>query len=408
MKKAFIPVLAILAVAIIASAGFYMNKGQQSSPFQWEAQPRAVVQEFAKAHDPKISIAPSGDIWLLAAGQDAEGGPLQLFVSRDGGDSFGAGVPVSDKDAMLHSNGENSPILVNGTRGPAVLWDQNSTILFARSMNEGASFSDPVKVNDTTNASAYAGHLAADGKVLFAAWLDGRDKATNGTASIYSARSTDGGATWQKNVRITQNSCPCCRPNLVVMPNGHVVAMWRHVFSGQIRDMACAVSTDGGQTWSKPRRVAEDNWHILGCPVSGPHLAVSGERLFATWYSEGTGKDAGVRLSWSDDEGATWSKPVITSTPLQDAMQPYLFADSGGQLFQVFRARNPEDGDSWSHLRTYVVTVQADGQVSAPVLAPGQNSVAYPNVAADKTGRIWVAWNADDTVQLLRGRKSTF
>jgi hypothetical protein len=350
----------------------------------------------------------SGDILLLAAGKDPHGAPLQLFISHDGGDTFGVGVPVSDKDSKLDSHGENSPVLINGMRGPAVLWDQpgagGSQIMCAHSMDDGASFSKPVQVNDA-KASAYAGHLAADGKVLFAAWLDGRDRARNGTASIYSARSTNGGATWQKNVRVTQNACPCCRPSLAVLPNGHVVAIWRNVFPGQIRDMACAVSVDGGQTWSAPRRVAVDNWHILGCPVSGPHLAVSGKRLFAAWYSEGTGKDAGVRLSWSDDEGATWSRPVPASAPLQDAMQPSLYADSGGHVYLTFRARDPKRGDSWSQLRAYIVEVQNNGQVSPPMPAPEQNSVAYPALAADATGRLWIAWNGDHTVQLLRGRK---
>jgi hypothetical protein len=408
MKKPLLAALVILVAAVVIGACFFA-KNQHRSSFQWETRPRAVLEAFPQAHDPKISIAMSGDILLLATGKDPHGAPLQLFISHDGGDTFAPGVPVSGKDSKLDSHGENSPVIVNGMRGPAVLWDQpgasGSQIMCAHSMDDGASFSRPVKVNDAANASAYAGHLVADGKVLFAAWLDGRDHAHNGTSSIYFARSTNGGATWPRNVRVTKNACPCCRPNLAVLPNGHVVAIWRNVFPGQIRDMACAVSTDGGQTWSAPRRVAVDNWHIMGCPVSGPHLVAVGKRLFAAWYSEGTGQNPGVRLSWSDDEGATWNKPMIASLPLQDTRQPYLYADSGGHVYLAFRARDPKRGDGWSQLRTYIVTVHTDGQVSSPVLAPGQNSVAYPVLAADKTGRLWVAWNGDHTVQLLRGRK---
>lgn len=411
MKKP-LSVLVILAAVIVVGVCWIIQKPRYSS-VQWETNPRAVLANFAKAHDPQLSIAASGDILLLAAKQDSNSAPLQLFISHDGGDTFDSGAPVSDKDADVDAKGENSPTLINGMRGPAVLWGQRgakgSQIMCAHSMDDGASFSKAVQINDGgPKASAYAAHLVAAGKVLFAAWLDSRDGAHNGTASIYSARSPDGGATWQKNVRVSKNACPCCRPNLAILPNGDVVAIWRNVFPGQIRDMACAVSSDGGQTWSEPRRVAVDNWHILGCPVSGPHLAVSGKRLFATWYSEGTGKNAGIRLSWSDDEGATWQEPMMVSRSLADAMQPYLSTDSGGQIYVTFRARDPKQGDSWSQLRTYIVIVQADGKASAPVLAPGKNPVAYPRVAADKTGRIWVAWNEDKTMQFLRGRKSTF
>jgi len=412
MKKLLLSALVIVAAVIVIGACLVTQRPRRSS-IQWETKPRAVLADFPEAHDPQILIPASGDILLLAAGHDPQKAPLQLFISHDGGDTFDAGVPVSDKHSKLDSHGENSPVMINGMRGPAVLWDQpgssGSQILCAHSMNDGASFSKAVLVNDGgPKTSAYAGHLVAAGKVLFAAWLDGRDQTHNGTASVYSARSTNGGATWDKNVRVSQNACPCCRPNLAVFPNGHVVAIWRNVYSGQIRDMACAVSADGGQTWSEPRRVAVDNWHIFGCPVSGPHLAISGKRLFAAWYSEGTGKNAGIRLSWSDDEGVTWQKPVMVSRSLEDAMQPSLTTDSGGHAYLTFRARDPKQGNSWSQLRTYIVIVQADGQISAPFLAPGQNSVTYPTVAADKTGRIWVAWNGNKTVQLLRGRKSTF
>jgi hypothetical protein len=172
--------------------------------------------------------------------------------------------------------------------------------------------------------------------------------------------------------------------------------------------MACAVSVDGGQTWSNPRRVAVDNWHILGCPVSGPHLAISGKRLFATWYSEGTGKNAGIRLSWSDDEGATWSKPAIISLPLLDAMQPYIFTNSGSNIYVIFRARDPKTGGNWGQLHAYLVTVKADGNVSAPISVPEPHSVANPRIVADGTGRVWAAWNGAGTMQLLRGRESTF
>ena len=125
-------------------------------------------------------------------------------------------------------------------------------------------------------------------------------------ASIF-ARSTDRGATFGKNIRVASNVCPCCRPTLAFGAKGEVYVSWRTVYDEDIRDMVVATSTDHGETFNQPVRVAFDNWKISGCPHSGPSMTVKGNRLYITWYSEGDSTNAGIRLAWSDDSGKTFA-----------------------------------------------------------------------------------------------------
>ena len=48
---------------------------------------------------------------------------------------------------------------------------------------------------------------------------------------------------------------------------------------------------------------------IPGCPVNGPALAVSGDRLAIAWYTAPKG-DAQVKVAFSKDVGASFSEPV--------------------------------------------------------------------------------------------------
>jgi hypothetical protein len=57
---------------------------------------------------------------------------------------------------------------------------------------------------------------------------------------------------------------------MTVGPDGSVSAAWRHVYPGNIRDIAFIRSAPGGSSFGSPVRVSEDNWQLNGCPDDGP------------------------------------------------------------------------------------------------------------------------------------------
>jgi hypothetical protein len=73
-------------------------------------------------------------------------------------------------------------------------------ILFSRSDDDGATWSAPVRINDTPTGDQWSATLAIDvNDVLHAAWYDQR----TGKINLYYANSKDGGQTWSPNLRIT-------------------------------------------------------------------------------------------------------------------------------------------------------------------------------------------------------------
>ncbi len=68
--------------------------------------------------------------------------------------------------------------------------------------------------------------------------------------------------------------CYCCKTALATAPGGLVYTAWRHVYPGNIRDIAFSMSRDGGRSFAAPVRVSADQWQLAGCPDDGPAMAV--------------------------------------------------------------------------------------------------------------------------------------
>jgi hypothetical protein len=190
-----------------------------------------------------------------------------------------------------------------GKRFPA------GALRFVTSADGGATWSRAVTVTDDGDFGSHnfhAMHAGRDG-ALYVSWLDGR----NGVSNVYIARSTDSGKTWQKNQRVYEGeACPCCRTAMATDAKGNLYLSWRTVMPGNIRDIVVARSSDGGSSWSEPKRVHADNWVFPGCPHAGPVIHSDDHgRLHISWWTGLEGK-AGVYYAHSDDAGETWSKPI--------------------------------------------------------------------------------------------------
>jgi hypothetical protein len=73
---------------------------------------------------------------------------------------------------------------------------------------------------------------------------------------------------------VTPGVCYCCKTAIATGPRNTVFLAWRHVYAGNMRDIALSVSRDGGTNFGQPVRVSEDKWQIDGCPEDGPTMVV--------------------------------------------------------------------------------------------------------------------------------------
>jgi hypothetical protein len=247
----------------------------------------------APALEPQI--AANGSIVALTFGA---GNAIYFSASHDAGRTFSNPVKVAEA-AVVPLTRHRGPrialsgrtIVISAVAGRNLSHEQHAhglpsdgDLTVWRSSDGGVKWSLGIVVNDVPGAPTEGLHsLAADARGnLFAAWLDKRGG--NGT-KLYSATSTDGGATWSKNVLVYQSPegtiCECCHPSAAMDPDGHPMVMWRNWLGGA-RDMYLARSRAAG-FFSKPEKLGTGSWQLNACPMDGGGLAVSDSKIVSAW-----------------------------------------------------------------------------------------------------------------------------
>ena len=411
-----ISITLLMALAsLIPGCGKSEPPSSVTPQLRFEPQPRSLstVSGITPMRHPKLGVDPvsSNGVYVLVILGEGDSSRLALLNSTDGGDSFDKPVWISEPGGV-NSHGENSPALVVRPDVMYAAWNQGGDIRLARSLTWGGSFEKPVRISDkpTKAFSGYVSIGVAPNGDVYAVWLDTRESTpTQDVYAIYFARSTDKGATFGKNIKIADHVCECCRPNVSFGPNNEVLVFFRHIYPGSIRDMTVAVTRDGGNSFSAPVRIAEDNWKLEGCPDSGIALARSGNRIYGAWLTEASPSKAGVRLTWSDDGGKTWAPAVLASQKVLDANYPALSAADDGRVGLIFQGRDPQKQSGWSTTSAFLVEIDKNGQLSAPIEVPGVPApVVRPTLVEASNGSIFTAWTATidgkPTVFLSRAR----
>lgn len=409
--------LAAAGAALILAA----NKGGPQS-FSVSFEPE--VQSLGAGKSPKFYARRAHGLMMIKT-VPAQGGGADLIFqsSSDLGESFADSMKVNSVAGEVYDHGENSPQLLTSPDESAIyaVWNgrdpknpESGSIRFSRAGTMRTVWSPAVTVNDDTKPASHGFQTAAvapDG-TIYIAWLDGRDGrattagATGGTTSIYMTKSTDGGKTWSKNVRVGTNVCPCCRVTWGFV-NGKVIIGWRYVEPGDIRDIYIATSEDKGDTWSKATPVFKDGWKIKGCPHVGPAMAVMNGKLYVTWFTEGS-NDPAIYLAVSSDGGKTFAPRTKLSAGTTDPTHPQVVVNED-RLAIVFQARDAKVKGGWGKMGVYFREIHADGAMSALLRAgEGKGTLTYPTAQLGLSGRIFLGWTetveGESKAMLLRGR----
>ncbi|MGE4056840.1 MAG: sialidase family protein [Vicinamibacterales bacterium] len=393
-----------------------------------------------------VSVASDGD-FLIAAWSAAEPeGAADIFtaVSRDGGRTFSDPVRVNSEPGTARVSGEQPPRLVLAKQANAdpvvsLIWTasgEDGTRLLTSQSVDGARTFEPSELVPGTDAPGNRGweSLTAFGNgIVAAAWLDHRQHAQNSdVASTHhhhdaAADPNEEGVAMAARSQLyfaafdgesepkplTGGVCYCCKTALATGMFGSsdtVAVAWRHVYPGNMRDIAFTVSRDQGRTFSAPVRASEDQWSITGCPDDGPSMAVDGEgRVHLVWPTAVTenGQPVKALFHTMTADGVTFTPRVKLPTQGQ-ANHPQIAAASDGSLVAIW----DESGSGSRSIARARGVLDASGQIAfSRSAASGVETGVYPIVLAgdSEVVSIWTAGPpTESTLRVARSSISSF
>ncbi len=355
-----------------------------------------------------VSIQASGEFVAVVWAASAPSGATDIYsaASVDGGRTFAAPVRVNDVDGDARVTGEQPPRVALTSRGgkpPSVIvvWTtkgpSGTKLLQARSEDGGRTFgrSAIVPGADAAGNRGWESLTATASGAVDAVWLDHREMSGHDShmspqqSKLYFA-SLDGSAPPRA---LTGGVCYCCKTAVATAPDGSIYAAWRHVYPGNVRDIAFTSSRDGGRTFAPPIRVSEDHWILDGCPDDGPAISVDRQnRVHIVWPTLVEGKDNEPTIALfhamaADGRQFTPRQPLPTEGLPH---HPQIAIGAGGALAFAW----DELKDGVRHAVVDVATLDGRGKpVFGPRIVVAGMPAIYPAIAAVPDGVV-AAWTS--------------
>jgi HEAT repeat protein len=160
--------------------------------------------------------------------------------------------------------------------------------------------------------------------------------------------SHDDGFTWTQPETLYDGPGDDRDPSITQLPDGRLACVF---FSGGMPGVWMVVSDDAGNSWSKPQKIAADDYQ-----VSSPIRVLSHGRYILGLY-ESTPVPAVI---FSDDEGVKWSEPInLDKMPGQSLSETDIIELDDGTLYLTQRtddhvngkmhwAVSKDNGSAWS------------------------------------------------------------
>lgn len=317
--------------------------------------------------EPNLAVGADGKIYMSWLEPQDSGYALK-FSSFDGAGWAQARTIRAGRDFFV--NWADFPsIAVVGRNHLAAHWLQKtgkSTYAYgvrvSQSRDGGVTWSAPVRPHiDSSDTEHGFVSMWREGNGLGAAWLDGRKFSKEGhhASNEMTVVTTTLDANGKRGAEVTVDSraCDCCQTAGAMTSNGPILA-YRDRSPEEIRDIYVVRRVKG--KWTEPKAVHNDGWHIAACPVNGPNVSASGNRVALAWFTAAN-DSARVKLAFSTNAGATFSAPVrIDEGAPAGRVDTELLPDGSALVSWVERT----GGDT---ARVMVKRVRADGRAGPPV-----------------------------------------
>lgn len=264
--------------------------------------------------------------------------------SADNGATFTAPVKVNDSGRVETKMGERGPKLALGTEGVVhVVWMDEwapgvkTYVRYSRSADGGKSF-EPVR--SLSSMSGIDGvTVAADGQgnvVSFWHVMAEPEPQVKSATWLFTARSSDNGATFQSDekVAISNLSGLACSMCMMRARAGADGNVWLAFRSAEnsIRDFYVLKGRIAENRFTA-FRVNEDNWKIDFCPMCGPELTFAANgRSLCAFMSRDN-----VYWAIADSPESAFRLHVATPANEKDEIYPTAIANRKGRVLLVWQ-----------------------------------------------------------------------
>lgn len=291
----------------------------------------------------------------------------------------------------------------------AVEWRKSWDVLFSRSEDFGATWSQPVSLKPDKSTVAFGLRIAAGPKGnVYVVWREG--DAQTKVRHIRFVGSQDRGAHWGESHELLGKSDDLGYPQLLADQDGgvYVAALIGPHYAH--RSLTVAISRDFGATFlSAPVRLSaafpDSPNGIMNFRVESDGQ----EGLYAVWEERPMGAvESRIYLHRSSDGGRTWTaQPVLLSAPAEEyhlAHMPQIVAVPKGRVYVVWKQdvhrsgdQQPESTKQWDRViyfnrsLDYGQTWPA-GPVRLNEAGARHDDSAMPGLSADQHGHVYAVW----------------
>lgn len=280
-------------------------------------------------------------VWTDSTPGDGE---IYFKKSADGGASWTTNKRLTNNEGFSFA----PSIAVDGQNIYVVWTDDtpgNYEIYFRQSDDGGATWTADERLTNNAGASGHPA-IAVDGQNIYVVW----DDDTPGNSEVYFKKSGDGGTTWTTNKRLTNNEGYSALPTIAV--NGqNIYVVWGDDTPGN-GEIYFRKSADGGATWAKNERFTNNAGY-----AENPIIAVYGQNIYAVWLDSTPGNSE-IYFRKSGDGGATWTANKRLTTNAGESYNPkiavngqniYLvwYDDTPGN-FEIYFKKSADRGATWT------------------------------------------------------------
>ncbi len=332
---------------------------------------------------------------------------LATFSMMNGPD---AALAFEDDIKVNQDSGEasqaNSDVAVSNNN-VYVVWQDNRRgnwdIFFRSSSDRGKTFSNEVRVDDTSATPTLTDDqtsqvdpeiaVGPDGKI-FVAWSDDRD----GRSMVYLTRSEDGGKTFKSNFKVADNPIGIqTKPHMDISPSGYLYIVWEDTRNSIGHEQIYGAYSSDGISLGSAKRISDTS---INHYCNDPSVAWSDDNNLHVVWTEDRVIETDIRISSSDDRGASFSSSFILNRDPSSSDQDSPFIDANTTSVVVVWK------DSRSSSADVYMTISNDGGssfqmefITHPTFKSGHQY--DPEVVIEENGDISICWTSspgmDDT-----------